>query len=245
MCAVLDDLVVALYVTVDELLGKRSRPGRPPRLSDAELVCLAVAQVLATPKLGEREVAAALLGGWPATRLLRPGMVIAADKGLAGHRFAQGVGQLGAVLVRPDRRDEPHRWGSLGGIRQWIEGIIDTLKDQLGLERHGAHTPQGLWVRVTQRLLALAAGIWFNWQLGVADKRNLVAYDPGFKSPQLHHHRSAGQLALEAMDFGCGSLGQACRPARVNPPVAVIARERELALSVRRLAALYDRLSGR
>ena len=46
MCAVLDDLVVALYVTVDELLGKRSRPGRPPRLSDAELVCLAVAQVL-------------------------------------------------------------------------------------------------------------------------------------------------------------------------------------------------------
>lgn len=143
MCAVLDDLVVALYVTVDELLGKRSRPGRPPRLSDAELVCLAVAQVLATPKLGEREVAAALLGGWPATRLLRPGMVIAADKGLAGHRFAQGVGQLGAVLVRPDRRDEPHRWGSLGGIRQWIEGMIDTLKDQLGLERHGAHTRKG------------------------------------------------------------------------------------------------------
>jgi hypothetical protein len=56
--------------------------------------------------------------------------------------------------------------GSLGGIRQWIEGIIDTLKDQLGLERHGAHIPQGLWVRVAQRLLALAAGIWFNWQLG-------------------------------------------------------------------------------
>jgi hypothetical protein len=23
----------------------------------------------------------------------------------------------------------------------------------------------------------LAAGIWFNWQLGVADKRSLVAYD--------------------------------------------------------------------
>jgi hypothetical protein len=46
VCAVLDDLVIALYVTVDELLGKRSGPGRPPRLSDAELVCLAVAQVL-------------------------------------------------------------------------------------------------------------------------------------------------------------------------------------------------------
>jgi hypothetical protein len=46
VCAVLDDLVVALYVTVDEPLGKRSRPGQPPRLSDAEPVCLAVAQVL-------------------------------------------------------------------------------------------------------------------------------------------------------------------------------------------------------
>jgi hypothetical protein len=87
------------------------------------------------------------------------------------------VGEFGAVLARPDRRDEPQRWGSLGGIRQWVESIIDTLKDQLGLERHGAHTPQELWVRVAQRLLALAAGIWFNWQLGVADKRSLVAYD--------------------------------------------------------------------
>jgi hypothetical protein len=30
VCAVLDDLVVALYGTVDELLGKRSRPGGRP-----------------------------------------------------------------------------------------------------------------------------------------------------------------------------------------------------------------------
>ena len=294
MCAVLDDLVIALYVTVDELVGKRPGPGRPPRLSDAELVCLAVAQVLlgcnserrwlrfvghrlrhlfpyvpgqsgynrrlraaapalrltlehlarttpswwdqwrlldatpvpcgtsrqtvqrsalaewasygwershsrwywglklyllatpdgmpvawglATPTLGEREVAAELLGLASDHGLLRQGMVITADKGLAGRVFAHGVSELGAVLVRPDRRDEPHQWGSLGGIRQWIESIINTLKDQLGLEHHGAHTPQGLWVRVAQRLLALAAGIWFNWQLGVADKRSLVAYD--------------------------------------------------------------------
>ena len=109
--------------------------------------------------------------------LLRQGVVIAADKGLAGRQFEGWVAGLGAVLVRPDRRDEPHRYGSLGGIRQWIESIIDTRKDQLGLEHHGAHTPQGLWVRVAQRLLALAAGIWFNWQLGIADKRSLVAYD--------------------------------------------------------------------
>jgi hypothetical protein len=44
--ACLDDLVIALYVMVDELLGPRRGPGRRPKLSDAELVCLAVAQVL-------------------------------------------------------------------------------------------------------------------------------------------------------------------------------------------------------
>jgi hypothetical protein len=44
--ACLDDLVIALYVTIDELLGPRLGPGRRPKLSDAELICLAVAQVL-------------------------------------------------------------------------------------------------------------------------------------------------------------------------------------------------------
>jgi hypothetical protein len=42
----LDTLVIALYVTIDELLGPRRGPGRRPKLTDAELVCLAVAQVL-------------------------------------------------------------------------------------------------------------------------------------------------------------------------------------------------------
>jgi hypothetical protein len=42
----LDTLVIALYVTIDELLAPRRGPGRRPKLSDAELVCLAVAQVL-------------------------------------------------------------------------------------------------------------------------------------------------------------------------------------------------------
>jgi hypothetical protein len=46
VCAALDDLVIALYVTVDELLEPRRGPGCRPRLSDAELVCLAVAQAL-------------------------------------------------------------------------------------------------------------------------------------------------------------------------------------------------------
>ena len=46
MHADLDDLVTALYVTVDDLFGPRLRARPRPKLSDAELVCLAVAQVL-------------------------------------------------------------------------------------------------------------------------------------------------------------------------------------------------------
>jgi hypothetical protein len=290
----LDDLVIALYVTIDELVEPRRGPGCRPRLSDSELVCLAIAQVLlgydserrwlravrgrlghlfpyvcgqaaynrrlrraapllvailralaiaspswcdqwrlldatpvscgtsrqtvrrsdlagwagygydashhrfywgcklyllvcpdgmpiawclATPKLGEREAAEALLDRAARQRILRPGLVILADKGFAGWEFDQLVTELGGRLVRPDRADEPVRFGNLGGVRQWIEAIIDTLKDQLGLERHGAHTIHGVWIRVAQRLAALAAGVWFNWQLDAPVKRSLVAYD--------------------------------------------------------------------
>ena len=42
----LDTLLVALYVVADDLLPKRVGRGRPPRIANAELVCLAVAQVL-------------------------------------------------------------------------------------------------------------------------------------------------------------------------------------------------------
>jgi Transposase DDE domain len=291
--ATLDDLVIALYCVVDDLLGPDPRaghPGRKPRLSDAELVCLAVAQVLlgchsehrwlrlcygrlghlfpylpnqpgynkrlrqarwlleavlghlagatpsaddplrlldatpvpcaasrqtvkrsalrgwadygwcpshsrwywglklyalttsdgspvawclATPKLGEREVACALLD----RGTLRPGQVLIVDKGLAGAEVDRHVAGLGAVLLRPDRRDEPARFGSLRPVRQWIESVIDTLKGQLGLEQHGGRSPAGVHARVGQRLLALAAAVWFNWQLGGEHKRSLVDYD--------------------------------------------------------------------
>lgn len=294
MHACLDDLLTALYVTIDDLLGPRLGPGRPPRLSDAELVCLAVAQVLlgarserhwlrfvrdrlghlfpylpaqpgynkrlraaaphlslairhlakvspswwdrfrlldatplpcgasretvkrsalwphaaygydrshsrwywgfklyvlcapdgmpitwclATPKLGEREVAQALGEDAARQQALAAGTIILADKGLAGRAFHQHIGALGAYLVRPDRTDEPYRFGSLGGMRQWIESIISTLKEQLGLEQHRGRTLGGVFVRVAQRVLALAAAVWLNWQLDVADKRSLLAYD--------------------------------------------------------------------
>ena len=42
----LNTLLTALYVKIDDYLGQRARAGRPPKLSDAELLTLAVAQVL-------------------------------------------------------------------------------------------------------------------------------------------------------------------------------------------------------
>jgi hypothetical protein len=44
------------------------------------------------------------------------------------------------------------------------------------LERHGGRTLAGVFVRVAQRLLALAAAIWHNWQHD-QPRRNLIAYD--------------------------------------------------------------------
>ncbi|MGW4412825.1 IS982 family transposase [Nonomuraea sp. NPDC004702] len=42
----LNTLLTALYGKLDDWLGESPRPGRPPRLTDAELLTLAVAQVL-------------------------------------------------------------------------------------------------------------------------------------------------------------------------------------------------------
>jgi hypothetical protein len=138
-----------------------------------------VAWCLADPKLGEREVAEELLGHARDQGALRPGMIVLADKGLSGtelERFA--ADQIGVLLVHPDRNDATRRrYGSLGGMRQWIEAIYDTCKDQLNLEGHGGRTPAGVTVRIAQRLLALAAVIWHNWKINAPVKRSLIAYD--------------------------------------------------------------------
>jgi Transposase DDE domain len=289
----LDTLLVALYVFADDFLPKRRGPGRRPRISDAEIVCLAVAQIfldcpkerrflrLANKRLGhlfpyipgqsgynkrvralapqicrlitmlarsspsfcdrlrlldstpvpcaqsretvkrsdlaghgsygycashsryfwgfrlylvcspdgmphgfclaaanepEREVAAALLDRMRPSGSLHGDEIIIGDKGFAGAEFEQTVSELATQLLRPDRRREQPRHGNLGGIRQWIESIIDTSKDQLSLERHGGRTPNGVWARICQRILALAAGVWHNWQTGQPG-RNLTPYD--------------------------------------------------------------------
>lgn len=131
---------------------------------------------LANPKLGEREVTQALLRADRAR--VRPGQLILGDKGFAGTQFEAFIREeLGAELVRPDRKDEPARFGAIGRSRQWIEAVFDTLKGQLTLEAHGARTPAGLYARVAARLLALASAIWQNWRTNAPIKRSLTAYD--------------------------------------------------------------------
>jgi len=133
---------------------------------------------LANPKLaGERDQARQMLKAQPANRPA-PGTVIVTDKGLAGEGTEEffATPGLNLTLIRPARKDEPPRYFP-NWLRQRIEAIIWTLKNQLGLERHGGRAPAGLWARITQRLLALNAVIWFNWQIGAPVKRSLIAYD--------------------------------------------------------------------
>lgn len=82
---------------------------------------------------------------------------------------------LGARFLRPDRRDEPHRNGSLGPVRQRIESVFWTCKGQLALEHHGARTLPGVCTRIALRLLALAAGLVHNHDTGDPG-RHFAAY---------------------------------------------------------------------
>jgi hypothetical protein len=134
---------------------------------------------LANPKLaGEREQARTTLERAPANRPA-PGTAIVTDKGLSGEdteAFFAGP-DLRLTLIRPARKDEKQPRYFPNWLRQRVEAIIWTLKHQLGLERHGGRVPAGLWARIVQRLLALNAAIWFNWQISAPVKRSLIAYD--------------------------------------------------------------------
>ena len=134
---------------------------------------------LANPKLaGERDQARQTLQDQPANRPA-PGTLVVTDKGLSGQGtedfFSRDDLQL--TLIRPARKDEKQRRPFPNWLRQRVEAVIWTLKNQLGLERHGGRQPAGLWTRISQRLLALNAVIWFNWLIGAPVKRSLTAYD--------------------------------------------------------------------
>ena len=118
----------------------------------------------------EREAVLELLERQPPA-----GQLLIADKG-SGKEFESAVAELGALLLRPSRTDEPQRPSPpIGRIRQRIESIVNSLKDQLRLEHHLAKTPAGLLCRITARILALTAAIHLNWQTG-QPARALTAY---------------------------------------------------------------------
>jgi hypothetical protein len=136
-----------------------------------------VAWCLADPKIGEREVAIELIGHARDRAMLPRRCVLIGDKGFSGKEFQRLAALEDVKFVRPDRKGEPRRIGNLGGIRQLIESVYDTCKGQLSLEAHGARTDAGLYARVAQRLLALAAVIWHNTTISAPVKRSLIAYD--------------------------------------------------------------------
>ena len=146
------------------------------------LVCtptgLPITFALASPKADEREVAIDLFEAEP-DLLARRGQTIVADKGYTSREFERRLAEHGIELIRPARSDEPRRRGApqLRKLRQIIESVNNTLKAQLSLEHHGGHSPQGVTVRILQRLLALTAAIWHNHHSRQPVLRSLTAYD--------------------------------------------------------------------
>jgi hypothetical protein len=143
-----------------------------------------IAWALTGAKADEREVLDALLDRIPpdlATRIRNSlqRQALMADKGYYGTVFESHLTTVGVDLIRPTRKKENPRPGQefLKPLRQIIESIFDTLKDQLDLERHAARTTTGVCARIAQRILALTAAIWHNDRLGEPVLRSLTAYD--------------------------------------------------------------------
>jgi Transposase DDE domain len=108
-------------------------------------------------------------------RALRGGETVVCDKGYASRGFEHQVAKLGALVLRPARKDEPENGLHLSSIRQRIESVFQSFKDILTLERHGARTLPNLRARIGQRILALTACVYLNHWLG-RPSRSLVTY---------------------------------------------------------------------
>ncbi|MFG1711352.1 IS982 family transposase [Nonomuraea sp. M3C6] len=147
------------------------------------LVCtpsgMPILWALADPKIGEREVLAAMLEVDAGVVAGHDGILLICDKGFAGKDFETLLGEYGITMLRPSRKDEKARYGEpmLKKVRQLIESVNDTLKGQLDLEDHGGRSFRGVAIRVAQRVLAMAAAIWHNHMTNAPTIRSLIAYD--------------------------------------------------------------------
>ena len=144
----------------------------------ATLHGLPVGFALTGAKADERQVLLDILAD-PQLTSGRTGQILIGDKNYFGAEFEASLAGAGLTLLRPARKGEAERGGSrfFKPLRQTIESIFDTYKDQIDLERHGGRTPAGVLIRVLQRILALTAAIWHNDQAGQPVKRSLLAYD--------------------------------------------------------------------
>ena len=145
----------------------------------ATLHGLPIGYVLTGAKADERQVLLDLLHDDPTLAGARPGQILIGDKNYFGQDFQTALADQGIELLRPARKGEPERPGSkfFKPLRQTVESIFDTFKDQLDIERHGGRTTAGVFVRVVQRILALTTAIWHNDHTGRPIKRSLLAYD--------------------------------------------------------------------
>ena len=147
------------------------------------LVCtptgMPILWALANPKIGEREVLAAMLEVDAELIAQRAGVLLISDKGFASKAFEQQLAEHGIELLRPSRKREKARYGEpmLKRVRQLIESVNDTLKGQLDLEQHGGRTFDGVATRIAQRLLAMTTAIWHNNHTAAPTTRSLIAYD--------------------------------------------------------------------
>jgi hypothetical protein len=140
---------------------------------------LPVAFALTHPKTDERDVLIDLVELEPGGLFHPDGTILVVDKGYRDANTEAWLRERGITMIRPAYKGEAPRPGRalLHTVRQTIESVNDTLKGQLGLEQHGGHTPNGVLIRVLQRILALTATIWHNWHTGQPVMRSLTAYD--------------------------------------------------------------------
>lgn len=98
------------------------------------LVCtptrMPIMWALANPKIGEREVLAAMLQAEAGVVAEHTGILMISDKGFASKPLERELAEQGIELLRPSRKREKARYGEalLNKVRQLIESVNDTLK---------------------------------------------------------------------------------------------------------------------
>jgi hypothetical protein len=131
---------------------------------------------LANPKIGEREVLATMLEVDAGLVAQREATLLISDKGFASKSFEKALAERGIDLLRPSRKREKQRYGEPMSRRSANSSSPSTTPSEGNLT-HGGRTFEGVAIRVAQRILAMATGIWHNNKIGAPVTRSLIAYD--------------------------------------------------------------------